>query len=384
MGVMNTPDFPRGAAEVARFRAALLDFFDDRGRDLPWRRTSDPYLILVSEIMLQQTRVETVVPYYRKWIERFPDAATLAAADTEEVLRYWQGLGYYRRARNLQLAAREVEAEWGGALPGDAKALGTLPGVGPYTAGAVASIAFGEAVPAVDGNVRRVMARLLDDPAPGAALLAREVGALVPPERPGDFNQALMELGATVCTPRSPRCDRCPVAEWCAARAAGTQESRPRPPARKTVPRMVEAVAVVVRPGDSGWEVLLRRRPDDGLLGGMWECPGVEVGSGGAPHPAGEGGFREAARALAGRLCPGAGGMPTLDEVLPAVDHVFTHLRVTYRPVRFRRPAGTDILSPGQELPPPLRWVAFGVLGELPIPRAQQRILGGAEPEAVA
>jgi len=374
---MNTPAFPRGPAEVARFRAALLGFFDERGRDLPWRRTSDPYLILVSEIMLQQTRVETVVPYYRKWIERFPDTGALAAADTEEVLRYWQGLGYYRRARNLQLAAREVESAWGGVLPGDAKALGTLPGVGPYTAGAVASIAFGEAVPAVDGNVRRVMARLLDDPAPGAALLARVVGALVAPERPGDFNQSLMELGATVCTPRSPRCGRCPVSGWCAARTAGTQESRPRPPARKIVPRVVEAVAVVVRPGDSGWEVLLRRRPDDGLLGGMWECPGVAVGDESGPAVPDEGGFRDAAAVLAGRLAGGPGGVLSVDEVLPAVEHVFTHLRVTYRPVRFRLPAGVEV-------PPPQRWVPFEALGELPLPRAQQRILGGAEPEAVA
>jgi A/G-specific adenine glycosylase len=374
---MNTPEFPRGAAAVARFQAALLDFFDERGRDLPWRRTSDPYRILVSEIMLQQTRVETVVPYYRKWIERFPDAGALAAADTEEVLRYWQGLGYYRRARNLQLAAREVEASWGGALPGDAKALGTLPGVGPYTAGAVASIAFGEAVPAVDGNVRRVMARLLDDPTPSAALLAREVGALVPAERPGDFNQSLMELGATVCMPRSPRCGRCPVAEWCAARAAGTQEERPRSPARKVVPRVVEAVAVVVRPGDAGWEVLLRRRPDDGLLGGMWECPGIEVVDESVLATPGEGGFREVAAMLAARLAGAPGTALDVDEVLPAVEHVFTHLRVTYRPVRFRLQAGTDVQ-------PPLRWVAFRGLGGLPLPRAQQRILGGAEPEAVA
>jgi A/G-specific adenine glycosylase len=396
----------------------MLAFFDERRRELPWRETSDPYRILVSEIMLQQTRVETVVPYYRRWVQRFPDPASLAEADEEEVLRHWQGLGYYRRARNLQAAAREIVEQWGGDVPGDAKALASLPGVGPYTAGAVGSIAFGQVVPAVDGNVRRVMARLMDDPAPGAALLTREVSRLVDPHRPGDFNQALMELGATVCTPRSPDCPVCPVAEVCRARAAGTQAERPRPPGKREIPHRVEAVAVVVRPGPGRWEVLLRRRPVSGLLGGMWECPGVDVGAhGSAVEEASvvEGAFSVASHALLLRPPEGPSGSrgpvdgersssdettrphatprsPTpapplrpsldldlspglsLDLVLPAVDHVFSHRHVTYRPVRFRAPAG----RPAAE---PFRWVGFDALDPLPIPRAQGRILGGAEPE---
>lgn len=376
---MTTPRASHRPEEVQAFRSRMLAFFDERRRELPWRETSDPYRILVSEIMLQQTRVDTVVPYYRRWVQRFPDPASLAEADEEEVLRHWQGLGYYRRARNLQAAAREVVEQWGGEVPGDAKALADLPGVGPYTAGAVASIAFGQAVPAVDGNVRRVMARLLDDPAPGAALLAREVGRLVDPHRPGDFNQALMELGATVCTPRSPACPACPVSEGCRARAAGTQGERPRPPRKKEIPHRVEAVAVMVRPGPTGWEVLLRRRPATGLLGGMWECPGVDVGPHGSEVDEScvvEGAQDVALRAVI-RLQPPPETPPPpllLDGVLPAVDHLFSHLRVTYRPVRFRAPAGLPASTS-------FRWVGFHALDPLPIPRAQERILGGAEPE---
>lgn len=378
----------------------MLAFYDERRRELPWRETADPYRILVSEIMLQQTRVETVVPYYRRWVQRFPDPASLAEADEEEVLRHWQGLGYYRRARNLQAAAREVVERWGGDIPGDAEALASLPGVGAYTAGAVGSMAFGHVVPAVDGNVRRVMARLLDDPAPGAALLVREVGRLVDPERPGDFNQALMELGATVCTPRSPDCPVCPVAEGCRARAAGTQGERPRPPRKREIPHRVEAVAVVVRPGPGGWEVLLRRRPASGLLGGMWECPGVDVGA--HRSEVDENGVVKGALELAisavdcwspeGRSVgpdpadpesPPTGETPppetlppslSLDRILPAVDHVFSHRRVTYRPVRFCAPAGLPAAAS-------FRWVGFHALDPLPLPRAQGRILGGAEPE---
>jgi A/G-specific adenine glycosylase len=383
---MTNPRHFHDPTGVRAFRSRILAFFDECRRDLPWRRTSDPYRILVSEIMLQQTRVETVVPYYRSWVQRFPDPASLAEADEEEVLRHWQGLGYYRRARNLQAAAREVVGRWGGQLPEEAEALATLPGVGPYTAGAVASIAFGEAVPAIDGNVRRVMARLLDHPAPGAALLARQVGALVDPGRPGDFNQAMMELGATVCTPRSPACHACPVTDLCRACAAGTQGRRPLPPRKREIPHRVEAVAVVVQPGPEGWEVLLRRRPEGGLLGGMWECPGVDVGPHGEEADLVAAALQVARGAMAeppavdegGTAAPSEPGprpVPLrLDCLLPEVDHLFSHRRVTYRPVRFRAEAPLSVA-------PSFRWVAFGALDPLPLPRAQERILGDAEPE---
>ena len=230
---------------IPAFRRALLDHFDGTRRALPWRSERTPYRVMVSEFMLQQTRVEAVIPYYERWLRRFPGWEALADAGEDEVLRAWTGLGYYRRARNLHRAARIVRERYGGELPEDSEALKRLPGVGEYTAGAVASIAFGRAVPAVDGNVKRVLCRLFDLEAPTAARLREKAAALVDPGRPGDFNEALMELGATVCTPRSPGCGGCPVRGWCRARAAGTVAERPARRPRGKVPR-VEHVAVVV------------------------------------------------------------------------------------------------------------------------------------------
>jgi len=196
--------------------------------------------------MLQQTRVEAVIPYYRRWLARFPDWPSLAGATDDEVLLAWKGLGYYGRARNLHRTAQVVCERFGGRPPRDPRELRSLPGVGEYTAGAVASIAFGRKVPAVDGNVRRVLSRLLDVGDPTPARLRDEATRLIDPDRPGDFNEALMELGATICTPRSPRCDACPVADECGALAAGTVAERPLRRVRRRVPRVEYAVAVVV------------------------------------------------------------------------------------------------------------------------------------------
>jgi A/G-specific adenine glycosylase len=245
---MPTKLHPWPAERIRTVRRALLDFFRERRRALPWRDAPTPYGTLVSEVMSQQTRVETVVPYYLRWMERFPDPEALAAAEEEEVLRMWQGLGYYSRARNLLQAAREVVQSYEGELPRDPEALRSLPGVGPYTAGAVASIAFGQPEPAVDGNVRRVLSRLMDAPEPSPRELDRWARGMVDPDRPGDFNQALMELGAVVCTPRAPSCSACPVAAHCQAWGAGTVAERPARRARRPVPYLVEVVAVLVRP----------------------------------------------------------------------------------------------------------------------------------------
>jgi A/G-specific adenine glycosylase len=360
------PDsLPWSEGRIRRLRAALLAYFDQVRRELPWRETSDPYRILVSEVMLQQTRVETVVPYYRRWMERFPDAETLAGAEADEVLGLWEGLGYYSRARNLHRAVREVVARYGGELPSDPAALRELPGVGAYTAGAVASMAFGKAVPAVDGNVRRVLARLLDEPAPSAAALEGWAGALVDPDRPGDFNQALMELGALVCTPRSPGCGSCPVEEWCGARAAGTQEDRPARKPKKMAPLVHEAVAVLVRTGAAGEEVLLRKRPEEGLLAGLWELPGIRVGS---PEDAGAG-----ALALARELLGVSGEPEWAPERLATVAHAFSHLRMRYHPFVFR---GVGAGRDGAE-PPTLRWTSVEEMDEPALPVAQRRILEG-------
>ena len=374
IGSRTSARIPWSQEELEEIRASLLRFFEERSRSLPWRDDPSPYRILVSEVMSQQTRMETVVPYYRRWIRRFPDAAALAAAAEEEVLALWEGLGYYSRARNLHRTARELQARYGGRVPSDPAELESLPGVGPYTAGAVASMAFDVPAPAVDGNVRRVLSRLLDDPAPTPSLLRKWAAALVDPRRPGDFNQALMELGSLVCTPRSPRCGRCPVATFCGARAAGTQEERPAPRRSREVPSVVEAVAVLHRDrGDGEARLLLRRRPSEGLLGGMWELPGVRVD---APQEA-----KTAAARLARELPGGAreaapvGEEPPAGRALPAVDHAFSHLKITYRPFLFHEVTSTrDEATPGEEGGSE-RWVDEAELRALPIPVAQRRIL---------
>ena len=395
IGSRTIGQLPWSEEEVGRIRSGLLRFFEERSRSLPWRDDPDPYRILVSEVMSQQTRMETVVPYYQRWIRRFPDCATLAAADQEEVLALWEGLGYYSRARNLHQTARELEARYGGRVPADPEELETLPGVGPYTAGAVASMAFGVPTPAVDGNVRRVLSRLLDDPAPAPARLRRWATALVDPERPGDFNQALMELGSLVCTPRSPRCGRCPVASFCGARAAGTQEERPAPRRSREIPRRVEAVAVL-RAEDTGSQVrfLLRRRPPEGLLGGMWEFPGVEVDAPETPESAAMG----LAQQLVTRAAappPGRDDLPA-PRPLPVVNHAFSHLKVTYRPFLFSglfpglfsgvasagRGGEGSSGGGGDDADPQagrLRWLEEAELQALPVPVAQRRIFRQVE-----
>jgi A/G-specific adenine glycosylase len=259
----------------AALRRALLAWYRRHARDLPWRRRRDPYSTWVSEAMLQQTRVDVATPYFERWMERFPTVQALARADLDDALRAWAGLGYYSRARNLHAAARRV-ADHG--MPATAAGLAELPGVGTYTAGAIASIAFGERVPAVDGNVIRVLARL--NSWPGAASSPRlrakvdaAAARLVPARSPGDWNQALMDLGATVCTPRNPRCTECPVARHCQALALGKQDKIPA--AKATVrPRVERRAFAVVRRGDA---LLLVRNPETGLLAGLWLLPGGDA-----------------------------------------------------------------------------------------------------------
>jgi A/G-specific adenine glycosylase len=368
-------------AETAALRAPdvrrlLLAAYDAGKRTLPWRGETDPYRIWVSEIMLQQTRVDTVVPYYGRWLERFPDIQTLAEAEEDEVLRAWQGLGYYSRARRLQEGAQVVRETHGGIVPGNSEALRELPGVGEYTAGAVASIAFGEVVPAVDGNVKRVLSRLFDLPAPTPSEYRALATELVDPQRPGDFNQAMMELGALVCVPRSPRCGECPVASECLALERGTVAERPAAKEKKPVPEEDRVVLVAIaRDQDRGFRFLLRKRPPTGLLAGMWEFPSVAVDVPGEPldgPPADP--FQEAAGDLIDGLglrsgTTGGGHHTDLTE-LPPVTHVFSHLKVRYR--AFLLPSGPQ---PGASSDIQLRWVPLEGLDQLPIPVAQSKIL---------
>ncbi len=355
------------------FRRNLLAHFDRNRRALPWRHGRTPYAVMVSEFMLQQTRVEAVVPYYHRWLARFPDWHTLADATDDEVILAWKGLGYYRRARNLHATARVVCERYAGRLPERPDELLILPGVGRYTAGAVASIAFGKVAPAVDGNVRRVLSRLLDVGDLKPARLRDEATRLIDPDRPGDFNEALMELGATVCTPRSPRCGDCPVADDCGALAGGTIAERPTPAPRKRIPTAEYTVAVVV----AGARVvpqpqvvaepqvvappltLLVKRPPTGLLAGMWEFPTMDtladIGFAGTPGPP-----------------------------LDPVKHTFTHLRATYRPVivHLPRPLNHGNARHAQnsrrpqtpQRPQAHAWIHPDHLDEWALPVAQQKI----------
>ncbi|MEN3000395.1 MAG: A/G-specific adenine glycosylase [Armatimonadota bacterium] len=268
-GVMKPLD-PNWIAEV---RKRLREWFQRAHRPLPWRATRDPYHIWVSEIMLQQTQTATVVPYYERFIQRFPTVQALAEAPLEEVLRYWEGLGYYARARNLHRAA-QIVAQQGGELPREVERLRELPGIGAYTAGAIASLAFNQPEPVVDGNVTRVLARLLWLKGNLKALRAQRTlyelaRQLVDPEEPGVFNQALMELGSTVCTPTQPRCTECPLQSLCAAYQRGEPTAVPEPiPARPSV-QVVDVSALIWREG----QLLLAQRPPSGLWGGLWEFP---------------------------------------------------------------------------------------------------------------
>ena len=352
--------------ELALLRERLLAWYDVHRRDLPWRarpgEAPDPYRVWLSEVMLQQTRVETVKPYFHRWLERFPTLHSLADAPLDDVLKAWEGLGYYSRARNFHRAVREVAELHAGRVPDEPAAFRALPGVGRYTAGAVMSIAFGREEALVDGNVRRVFARWTDDPAPADPALWSLAQTLAPGARPGDVNQAVMELGATVCVPRNPLCGECPVREHCRAFRHGTQAERPAPKKAKATPHEDTAVAVVEHEG----RTLLVRRPVDARLGGMWAFPA-------AIRRRGESVAAAAERAvLEGLELEVRAGAP-----IGTVKHAFTHVRASYHAVRCTLVSGT---------PRPLQydawsWATADELDAYALPVAQRRIAAlAAEP----
>ena len=353
-------------ARARRIRERLLAWYDANRRDLPWRHTRDPYSIWISETMLQQTRVETVIPYYERFLARFPDVETLADADQEDVYGHWAGLGYYSRARNLHAAAKRVVADFDGSLPGTAEALRSLPGVGRYTAGALASIAFDQPEAIVDGNVKRVLARRLgirDDVADKRveARLWAEAARLARGRRPGDLNQALMELGATVCTPRSPDCPTCPLQRGCDARRAGDAEALPRKRAKGRV-RSVRAVAVwLERQG----HVLAVKREAGTLLGGLWELPGGDLDRGEKPADG------------AGRLLEAGLGLH-IESVRSAgrVQHEFTHRRLTLHLLRAEAVPGRVRRHGFSQH----RWLSPGGLHKLPSATLTRKALEVLEP----
>ena len=345
------PPFSAGRmpmTELKQLPGPLLAWYEKNARALPWRSDPTPYHVFVSELMLQQTRVAAALDYYRRFMEALPTVEDLARCPEDRLMKLWQGLGYYSRARNLKKAACQVVEDFGGAFPNDFARLRTLAGVGDYTAGAVASIAFGQPVPAVDGNVLRVVSRITADCRDMARpQVKREVGealrAVMPPNRPGDFNQALMELGALVCLPNgAPLCGQCPAESFCAAKRQGMAGRLPVKPPKK--PRRVEerAVYLICRQN----RVALRRRPARGLLAGLWEYP-----SGPAGWP-----------------CPVAGGACLAGEAR----HVFTH-------VEWRMTAWA-VEAAGEALPEGWVWAAEADLAEVyPVPSAFGAFRGWVE-----
>ncbi|MBN1486644.1 MAG: A/G-specific adenine glycosylase [Anaerolineae bacterium] len=302
----------------------LLEWFASHARDLPWRYNRTPYRVWVSEVMLQQTQVETVHDYYLRFMDRFPTIESLAAANLEEVLKMWEGLGYYSRARSLHRAAQEIvqairENRSAGLyeqkLPADVNALRELPGIGAYTAGAIASIAFNIPTPAIDGNVRRVLSRVLALKSPTQKELEAAVTLWLPREAPGTFNEALMELGAVVCRPKSPRCRLCPWMTLCRAQEAGQQEAYPAPKPKKTIPHYDVAAAITLQPDG---QILVAQRRQEDMLGGMWEFPGGKRKDG-----------ETIQAALQRELMEEMGIEIAVGEHLITVRHAYTHFRIT-------------------------------------------------------
>ncbi len=302
------------------FAARLLAWYGDHKRDLPWRRDAhDPYRVWISETLLQQTQVATVIPYYARFLARFPTVRALAAARLDDVLKVWEGVGYYARARNLHRAAQEIATRFGGEIPGTVEELLTLPGVGRYTAGAVASIAFGRDEPALDGNVTRVICRyfhIARDPKGAEArnLLWELVQQLLPRGNAGAFNQALMELGATVCAPRQPACSACPLQRGCAARRLGIQEQLPIKRRKKKLPHHQVAVGVVWK----GKKLLIAQRYTQDLLGGLWEFPGGHQEQG-----------ESLARCVAREVREEVGIAIKVGKEFATVNHAYSHFSIT-------------------------------------------------------
>jgi len=349
-------------AEHERITQDLLAWYARKRRDLPWRRTRDPYRIWVSEIMLQQTQVDTVIPYYQRFLSQFPTLRDLAGASSQAVLKAWENLGYYARARHLHEAARIVESRMKGKMPRTLDGLMALPGIGPYTAAAILSIAFGQPVAAVDGNVRRVVCRLfaLQQPIHQSSTqkrihaLAEE---LVPKTRAGRFNQGLMDLGARICTPKNPACAVCPLHASCKARKMNLQERIPVTRKRAPLPHR-HLMAALIR--DQRNRILMVRRPDRGLLGGLWKFPGREK------HP------EETMGAALKRTVREETGLDIkTGKAITAIEHAYTHFRITLHAFHGRPVQGTR-WNPGF---PDHRWVTLEEIHRLPLSKADRKIL---------
>lgn len=372
---------------MKNFSRRLLTWYEKNKRDLPWRRTRDPYRIWLSEILLQQTRVEAVIPYYERFLARFPDVFALAKAPLDDVLKVWEGAGYYARARNLHRAAKIVAEQYGGKFPRRVEKLRELPGIGRYTAGAIASIAFNATTPVVDGNVARVLCRVYairEDPKASATQeqlwniatdlipertqtrqIKTEQGTITRRVRvrghAREFNQALMELGATICVPKNPRCLICPVQRICVARELGIQNLLPAKRAKKELPHKIIAAGVIFRKGGSKRaQVLIQQRLSEGLLGGLWEFPGGKVEAN-----------ESLADCVAREVREELGIEIRVGPEIIAVDHAYSHFSITLHAFRCEYISGRIKLSSAQKF----KWVKPRELEQYAFPAANKKII---------
>ncbi len=338
---------------------SLIRWFLKNQRPLPWRENRTLYRVWVSEVMLQQTRVDTVIPYFHRFLNRFPGVSALAKSDLQDVLKLWEGLGYYARARNLHRAAQKVTNEFAGNIPTEPEYFRSLPGVGPYISAAVMSIACGHPIPVVDGNVLRAACRIFalkdDISRPAiknkvATLLARQI----PKTQPGNFNEALMELGAMVCTPKSPDCAHCPLTQLCIAKQKGIVSELPVKTPKPPVPEFQVVVAIV---RDKTGRILIQRRPENGFLGGLWEFPGGKVKK------------EETRTAALKRECREELGVAVrIDSEIATIRHAYTHFKILLTAFNCTVESGTI------QSPLPLKWAGIKEIDTLPFPKANHKI----------
>ena len=340
----------------------LLGWYKHNQRSLPWRKTGDPYRIWISEIMLQQTQVDTVIPYYHRFLKTFPTVTALARAPLQDVLKTWENLGYYSRARNIHAAAKEIVEKFGGKIPDNLEEIKTLPGIGEYTAGAILSIAYGKSLPAVDGNVRRILCRVFAirkpvDDVQEQKQLQKLAASQIPIKHPGDFNQALMDLGATICKPKNPDCSRCPIGNLCQARRHDFQNILPITKKTPAIPHRQAAAAVIRNSKDM---LLVVQRPASGLLASLWKLPGGFIKA----NEESEKSLRRSVKEELGiSIRPG--------KYLASVNHTYSHFRVTLHAYECRLLKGT---------PKPLacqnwRWASQNDLKKLPLSKIDRTVL---------
>jgi A/G-specific adenine glycosylase len=351
--------------KVQDFTEALLDWFHANKRDLPWRRDYSPYVVWISEIMLQQTQVKTALPYFKRWMERFPDVASVGRASSEEVLKYWEGMGYYSRAENIRKTARIVTEELGGEFPRTYGELLRLPGIGPYTAGAIMSFAYNEVCPVVDVNIERVLIRIFNiegrpNDSKVRKLVIKKSRELIPEGRSRLFNQTLMEHGATVCTALKPKCPQCPVNFCCESFRLGIVDQRPLPGKRKQITPLEVALGVLAH----GGRILIQKRPSSGLLPGLWEFPGGKLNDGETPEEALE---REFYEELELKIHP--------VEKLAVIRHNYTTFKVTLHAFLCRLRDEAQEPSPVLRSAVEARWALPDELDHYAFPSANRRLI---------